>query len=99
MNDPHKLSSIMWSRTKEGHMIPHELHDRVDEIDAENLDQVFDALMTFRKITPALTTIRRLRWQNMSLIRDYLIASMSGRSEARSMIANGDWEAFWLSCN
>lgn len=94
--DPHKIGGVMWS-SHMGLMIPHELHERVTDNDARNLHTVFGELMLFRKVEPALMSIRNLTWDNIALVKPYLQLSIRGRSGARKMIAEGDWDPFWSS--
>lgn len=99
MDDPHKIGNLMWARTESGLMIPYDLHERVSDRDASNLNRVYESLRAYRKIVPTLYLIRELQWANLELIKPYLIESMKGRSEARSMRTTGDWERYWSSLN
>lgn len=97
MRDPHKFGSVMWARTNKRYMVPLDLHGRLSESDEMSLDIVFIRLRTFRKVIPALEAIRSRMWLRLDLIKPYLISTMEGRSEARSMMADGSWEYFWSS--
>lgn len=99
MVDPHKIGQVMWARDGHGEMVPLDLHGRISESDAKIVGQVFNSLMTFRKVTPALSLILNAEWTDFKPIRPYLILSMEGRSEARSMKTDGSWEEFWSAMN
>ncbi len=97
MIDPKKLGRVMWSRNEHGTMSPHDLNGTLSERDAENLSKVFESLLAYRKIGPAVHTIRSRRWDNMVAIKPYLMDTMIPRSEARDLIRSGDWDPLWSS--
>lgn len=99
MIDPHKLGQVMWSRNEHGTMGPHDLGGTLSARDARNLNRIFEALMAFRKVRPALLEIKVSTWDNLPAIKPYLIASTEGRAEAREMKAADDWDAFWSVVN
>lgn len=99
MVNPRKVGQVMWARDDHGEMVPLDLHSRISESDAKILNRIFNALTTFRKVTPALSLIVNAEWTDFKTIRPYLILSMEGRSEARSMKTDGSWEEFWSAMN
>ena len=99
MKDPHKIGQVMWSRASNGCMAPLDLHNTVTNQDLHNLEAVFERLMMYRKIGPAIQVIREREWYRMDICKPYLIMSMEGRTEARVLKSNGDWEPLWSVIN
>lgn len=97
MVDPHKFGSVMWARTPNDLLSPLDLHGKIPVSDEQNLDIIGDLLKHTRKVTPSLEVVQEKQWIRMDIIKPYLIASMEGRSEARQMRVDDQWEAFWSS--
>ena len=95
MVDPHKIGKVMWSRTAYGSMAPLDLHGSLSVHDMDGLNKVFEAMRLYRKITPALMSVRSWQWDNMKEIKPYLLATMEDRAEARELKRTDDWDAFW----
>lgn len=95
--DPHKIGRVLWSQDSNGLYGPLDLHDYVPVVDMMALNRVFKALMSFRKVTPALEIIRDQDWVQWSKIKPYLIASIDNRASAREMVVSDEWEPFWNS--
>lgn len=95
MWDPHKLGAVLWARIPSGEVVPVDLHGRISTEDAQTLNQIYGRLRAFRKVRPALEILVKRRLQDTATIKPYLLATMEIRSEAREMMACGDWEAIW----
>lgn len=95
--DPHKIGRVLWARDSNGLQAPLDLHNRVPVSDLYALNRIFHRLIEFRKLTPALEVVRDQEWCQWTLVKPYIIASVEGRSEARTMMMEGTWESFWQS--
>ncbi len=97
LKDPKKLGPVMWSRSSSGCMIPFDLVGRITVEDEHNLNHIFEKIMARNGVKSALEVVVHKRWDNITLIKPYLIETLRVRTEARSLIASGDWDEFWNS--
>jgi hypothetical protein len=95
MIDPHRIGRVMWAQTVNGYQVPLDLHNKVTLSDEQGLDRVLKNLLATRKVRGALDIVYDYTWDQMEILKPYLMESMVIRAEARDMIANGDWEKFW----
>jgi hypothetical protein len=91
-----KIGEVLWEEGEYGRMKPKDLAS-ASESDAINLNRVYEAMVTYRKVRPILHIVQTTRWDNFRAFKHFLRESLDLRAEARAMRMTDDWDTFWNS--